>query len=164
MKTTQWIGMLCLISLLSVFSGALAQDKLNNNTQNVLAAFKARYPQAQVKGCKQNKTGYDVKFILNNKKYRAMFDQQAHWSETVSNVSWQWHLPSAVKAGLKKSPHASWHPYDVNFVESPSGPYYRVMVDNTNHPVDFAHQVVATQDWEIDVNTDGKVINEKYIN
>jgi hypothetical protein len=164
MKTTQWIGILCLISLSSIFSGALAQGKTNNDVpQNVSAAFKAKYPLAQVKSCKQNKTGYAVKFILDNKKYQAIFDKQGHWSETVSNVSWQWHLPGAVKAGLKKSPHGTWHPYNVNFVEASSGQYYRVMVDNTNHPVAFAHQLVLTEDWEIDVNPSGKVISEKSI-
>jgi hypothetical protein len=167
-RTSVWfrtvIGALCLIALSSRFSGALAQGKSSDDVpQTVLSAFKAQYPQAQVKSAKQNKTGYKVKFMLNNKTYEAMFDQQGKWFQSVSNVSWQWHMPGTVKAGLKKSTHGSWHPYDVNFVETSSAKYYRVMVDNTNHPVDVQHQLVLTQDWEIDITPGGEVINEKYI-
>jgi hypothetical protein len=52
----------------------------------------------------------------------------------------------------------------MNFVETESGQYYRVLVDNTNHPVDAQHQLVLREDWEIDVNPSGKIINEKSVN
>jgi hypothetical protein len=164
MKPIQWIGVICLVSLSVISFSALAQNNLNNNVpQSISASFTTKYPGAQIKSCKQNKTGYDIKFILDHKKYLAVFDKQCNWYETNSNVSWQWKLPDAVKTGLKKSPHGTWHPYEVNLVETSKGQFYRVKVDNTNNPINFAHQLVLTQDVEIDVNTAGQVLNEKYI-
>jgi hypothetical protein len=165
MKSIQLIGAICLITIFSIFSGAFAQNPSNNIVPPAVSiAFKTKYPQAQIKSCKRNKSGYEVKFDLDKTKYSALYDQQGNWIKTIANVSWQWHLPKAVKTGLKKSSHGTWHPYDINLVETSGGQYYSVLVNNTNHPIDFAHQLVLTEDWEIDVTPSGKVINEKQVN
>jgi len=164
MKPIRLTGHACLALLCLILNFAIAQGQAKNSLpQNVSAELIAHYPKARVVKYNQTDSGYKVKFTVDAKKYQASFDSQGDWLETVSGVSWQWHLPAPVKTGLRKSTHGTWHTYDVDEVETASQSFYRVRVDNTNHPVDPFHQLVLTENWEIDINLDGLVVAEHAI-
>ena len=162
MKALKLVFLFSLIVPFGFCFGASAQEKFDHIPSSIMSAFEAHYPDAQLKNAKESKTGYDFKFTDKNKVYHAKFDVQGDWVETVSNISWQWHLPVAVKSGLKNAVHGTWHPYDISLVETPIETFYRVFVDNTNHPIDAEHQLVLKEDYEIDINPAGSVTSEKY--
>jgi hypothetical protein len=149
------------ISLLFAYGGK-AQGNANNSVPpNVSAAFTTKYPQAQLRHWKEEKSIYMAKFELNGHKYTAIFNAQGNWIETDQNIAWPWHLPEPVKSSFQKSKHGDWNIYEVTHVENPLGTYYQIGVDNANHTVGISHAIVMDSYWLVDIKPDGELIDEK---
>ncbi len=140
----------------------------NNNKNivpgNVLAALNTKYPQAEVKNWNIVNNEYTAKAKDDHHKYYATFDKNGNWIKTTSKFNWPWHLSPAVKKAFRKSNYGSWHIYGINIVETPSGKFYQVMVDDTTHPIDALHQNVQTENRLLEFKPNGELMKEENIN
>jgi hypothetical protein len=155
-----------LIMLVMIFctSNIIAQSNNKNEVPaTVLAAFAAKYPNAAIKNWNVNNGEYIAKAKAGNRKYFATFDNKGAWIKTVSKFNWPGSLSPLVRKAFNKSKYSAWHIYEINLVDTPSGQFYQVMVDNTNPPIDAFHQDLQISDWLLEFKSNGELISERNI-
>lgn len=140
-------------------SHVLAQND-RNIPETVIKAFAARYPKAEVKSWTVGNNGYTAKAKEGGHKYFATFDKNAGWIGTTTKVNWPWNLPPAIKIAFKKSKYGAWNIYTVNILESASGRFYQIVVDDRNHPVDIFHQELVNERRLLEFRSNGEFIKE----
>ena len=110
----------------------MAQNLNNNIPQAVLTAFSAKYPQVQLKKWKTKHNTSTALFIMNNKKYRALYSNEGIWLNTIRNIKHTSSLPAQAMLYLKKGNYASWHIDNMELLSTPSQNIYQVEVDNAS--------------------------------
>jgi hypothetical protein len=129
----------------------------------VLAAFNARYPHSNVKNWELTKDGYVATAKEGHSRYDATFDPDGNWKMTATKIRWTWKLPADVHNGFKKSKYATWEIDGIKKIETPTGLYYQIHVDDGNLQIDAFHEGIFTQDWLIDFTQEGKLSGEENI-
>lgn len=148
--------------LMSFLHPANAETPVQDSIPNkVVSSFTLQYAGVKIDKWRSSKNNYAVKFALNRHIYWASYDSSGVWQKTISKVKWPWHLPLEVRTALKKSEHSSWNIYGVSEVETPNGKFYRIIVNNENHPVDIFHQGDILEWWSIEIKRNGALIGEK---
>ena len=161
MKNLKSVKAFIIVLMMFYTSHITAQTNANNNVPaNITTAFAAKYPKATIKNWKADNNCYTAKVRENGRKYYATFDQRGNWIKTTIKLNWPWKLSPAVRHAFNKSKYGAWHIYAVNNVETPSGQFYQLMVDNANHPIDAFHQDLITEDHSVEVRADGTLIKE----
>jgi hypothetical protein len=136
----------------------------NNNIPSVVTnSFAAKYPKAVAKSWKANSNQFTAKAEEGHLKYYATFDANGKWINTTTKVNWPWHLPPAIKSAFKNSKYGSWDIYTVRTVESPSGQFYQIIVDDRNHPIDAFHQEQMTENRLVEFKADGEFVKDRDI-
>ena len=144
MKNLKIYAALTIIAMMSCAYNVIAQAKGNNNVpDNVSSAFTAKYPAAQVKNWNATDEGYVSKAKENGSVFYATFDKKGNWMQTTTQIGRSRNLPSPVMASLKNSKYAAWRVDKIKKVETPTGNFYQVLVDNLNLQTDQAHMGFA---------------------
>ncbi len=130
----------------------------------ILTTFASKYPKATVKNWSMNNNEYTAKAKEGGHKYYATFDENGRWIKTVSKYNWPWKLSPVVRKAFYKSEYGAWHIYGVHIIETPSGEFYQVLIDNTNQPADALHQSVLTVNKVVEYKSTGEFIKEKGTN
>jgi hypothetical protein len=140
-----------------LISTRLSAQKTIGIPQAVITAFSAKYPQAQVKKWKTNKTNYVAIFKLENEKYAAYWSKDGNWLKTENNIN-RPALPVEVQAYLKKGEYASWHIDDMKKVLTPDQNTYQLHIDNhSGSPLRYEDANTA-DDKLLSFDTNGKLI------
>ncbi len=165
MKSLKSYTALIIIAMIACATSIFAQS--NNGAdvpQNIAAAFKTKYPDAQVKSWITNNDGYTAKAKGSNGKYFASFDKSGNWTKTVTTYYWPGHLTPEVRNAFRKSEYGGWHIYRTNVVETPAGKFYQVLVDDSNHKINANHQELFTEDRLVEYKATGELVVDKNIN
>ena len=126
----------CANNIVAQASGAKSK---NDVPENVIAAFTAKYPKAEVKNWNITNDGYIAKAKENGSKFYVTFDKNGRWVQTAAQISGSWNLPAEVRASLKESKYAAWRVDKIKKVETAAGNCYQVLVDNLNLQIDADH-------------------------
>jgi hypothetical protein len=140
-----------------------AQNSSNTIPTGVTTAFTAKYPNATVKRWHADKTGFIAKAWEGSQKFYATFDQNGHWVNTTSKITWSWNLPAEVRASLKSGKFAAWGIDGIKKVETPAKNFYQVCVDNGGLQPDADHAEVFTETRVLDFTPDGEAFAEEKI-
>ena len=160
MKESRSIKTLLMALMMFYANHIIAQSIYKNIPPVVITTFTVKYPGADVKNWSTGSNEYTAKAIKDGHKYYATFDQNGQWIMTTKKVNWPWHLPSEVKTAFRKSEYGSWNIYTVKIVEKPSGQFYQITVNDSNHPVDIFHDNLFTQNRVIEFKSNGEFIKE----
>ncbi|AYB29118.1 PepSY-like domain-containing protein [Chryseolinea soli] len=115
---------LTLVALLGLTAQAqkLTDDKV---PAAVKASLTKRFPAAkQVAWEKEDEKAYEAKFMVDNNKQSANFDENGTWLSTETNIK-KTDLPAAIQSSLSKN-FAGYEIDDPEKVESPEGVLYKM--------------------------------------
>jgi|SRR5471030_2701686 len=156
---------IALVILLMIFctSNIMAQAVMKNNIPDaVVAAFTAKYHKAEIKKWTVTNDGYTAKAKADGHTFYTTFDKNSQWVETTSKIAWSWDLPTDVKGALKHSKYAAWRVDKLKKVETPSGSFYQVLIDNLYLQPDADHAAFA-DNYVLSFKPDGELFGKKSI-
>jgi hypothetical protein len=150
-----------LLALLMFYSQRLAAQNGHSTLipESVRLALTAKYPVAEVKKWSVVQNEYVAKTKQNGHRHFVYFNQNGNWIKTETKLSWPWHIPKPVKDSYNKCIYKNWNIYGVKIIDTPTGQYYRILVDDRNHPVDIMHQSVFTRERSVVFKADGGVVD-----
>ena len=160
MKNSRSIKILLMALVMFCARVVIAQSIYKNIPPVVITTFTVKYPGAEVKNWRMSSNEYTAKASEQGHKYYATFDQNGAWVMTTKKLNWPWHLPPVIKTAFEKSRYGSWNIYTVNLLEKPSGEFYRITVNDRNHPVDIFHDDLFIQNRVIEIKSNGEFIKE----
>jgi len=158
MKSVQIKTIILIAAMWIISYSSMAQKGTEGVPQAVLTAFSAKYPQAQLKKWKTNHNMYTARFVMDNKKYEALYSGDGSWVNTVRNIRHSANLPDQVRLYLKKSSYASWHIDNMERLRTPSQNLYQVEVDNASGNRILYEDAVSFEDKMLCFNDNGKLI------
>jgi hypothetical protein len=149
---------MALIVMVTIFCAntVFAQKSSKNVPATVVAAFTSKYPKAEIKNWDISNDEFTAKAKEGDHKFYVTFDNNGTWVKTASKINWSWNLPADVRASLKSSKYAGWRVDGVKKIESPTGEFYQVLVDNVYLQVDADHAVFA-ENWIVNFKPGGEI-------
>jgi len=163
MKNFKLYVAVIIMMMICYTSNSIAQASGKNDVPaNVLAAFKARYPRADIKNWEISNNEYTAKAKEDGKKFYASFDQNSQWVKTASQINGSWNLPGDVKAALKGSKYAAWRVDKIKKIETPDGDFYEVLVDNVYQQIDADH-MGFTENYVLNFKPTGEIFAEQSV-
>lgn len=151
---------LIFLVLLMTFSVIAQQKRIKQNQvpQKVRQAFKAKYPDVDVKSWEKKNETYIGKYRWNKKKYKVTFDMNGKWIKTVTELKWK-EVPESVKIVYNKSTYKKWRIDNIMQVDSSSGSIvYILEIDNQfNFPVTESSTVLYETD-DVYISKNGEII------
>ncbi|ASU34891.1 PepSY-like domain-containing protein [Mucilaginibacter xinganensis] len=161
MKIIRLPGVLLIALSLFASSNSLAQASLKVIPQNVIEAFKTKYPKGAVKNWKSETNEYTVKFTMDKQKYISSYDQEGNWIQTVRKINWTWDLPKPVQNAVKHSKYSDWTVDEIKELWDCSGHFFQLFIDNGNLQIDAFHENIFIENWVIEFNTNGDLTEKK---
>jgi hypothetical protein len=101
---------------------------------------------------------YVAKFIEEKHTYYATFSQKGNCLKTTSRITWPWSLPIKVRQVLRKNKYASWCIDQMQDLQSPSGHYYKILVNNS--PMHLQALVSEIENRLLIFKPDGELISD----
>jgi len=143
--------------LLGVFLAFIATAGFSQQTPiNILALFRAKYPDQAVKTIKFKHDVYTISFIKDEKKCSAFFDAKGNWQKTETEYRWK-DMPTEIKVSFVRSEYGNWLVEDSKKVESSYEVVYSVEVDN-QYVLDREHAIGGEKDYFLIFSPDGKIV------
>jgi len=155
------IKTIMLVAVMGLISFNTFAQKTDGVPQNVLAAFAAKYPGAQVKNWKEKKGISTVKFTMDGKKYQATYSQEGNWLMTERTLRHISSLPQDVRLFLKTNGYASWNVDDMKKIHLPGQDEFRLHVDNHSGSPFRYNDAVSADDRMLSFDVRGKLLNVK---
>jgi len=163
MKNLKAYKALIIIAMVFCSNNIFAQSNKDEVPSVVLAAFTTKYPKAEIKKWATNNNEYTAKGIEGRHKFYAAFGKNSVWIKTTSKINWSWNLPSEIRASMKENGYASWRIDKLEKVETPTGDFYQVMVDNLFKQIDSDHAGFA-ENLVLKFKPNGELFDKKSLN
>jgi hypothetical protein len=129
--------------------------------QNIIPAFKAKYPGARVNKVKKDKDNYALSFTDSTRKGKAFYNYKGDWLRTETEIKWK-AIPDKVKIGLHRTKYADWMVYDGQMIISPMDTTYQIEVNNKN-TLDSFGAVVNNSDLYLYLSPRGTLMKEEKV-
>jgi len=127
--------------------------------EQVITAFAAKFPNAQLKKWEKTATGYKASFKFKHEQCAAFYAADGTWLKSTTNLHWTWDMPKAVNSALKKGKFASFYEDAIKEVTTNEGTQYVLTVDNHNGNAMATEGYGSWEDYRIVYDSNGNLIS-----
>jgi len=129
--------------------------------ENILQAFKVKFPDAEDKRWKMKNHIYIVNARKKEGDFKAVFSEDGKWLKTTKDIE-SANVPSEVKASFENSKFKDWVVQGVKQVDSSNNPtVYDFEIDNEFQFTGLDYMAFKEL-LDVYISSEGKIMNEYY--